>query len=99
MAVDGTYNVTIKTPMGAQEGVLTLTTDGAALTGNMSGAMGAIDLQDGAVDGDDNVSWKANITTPMPMTLEFSGAVNGDAISGTVKLGAFGESTFEGTRA
>lgn len=98
MAADGKWNVTIKTPMGAQEGVLTLATDGGALTGNMTGAMGAIDIHDGAADGD-NVSWKANITTPMPMTLEFSGAVTGDAIAGTVKLGAFGESTFEGARA
>ena len=98
MAVDGKFNVTIKTPMGAQEGVLTLAADGGALTGNMTGAMGAIDIHDGTVDGD-KVAWKANITTPMPMTLEFDGAVEGDAISGNVKLGAFGNSTFEGKRA
>ena len=33
------------------------------------------------------------------MTLEFSATVDGDAITGTVKLGAFGEAEFSGTRA
>ena len=53
---------------------------------------------DGTVDGD-NLTWKADITTPMAMTLEFSATVNGDEISGDVKLGAFGNASFSGTRA
>jgi hypothetical protein len=32
------------------------------------------------------------------MTLEFTGTINGDAISGSVKLGAFGTASFSGTR-
>lgn len=96
--VDGTWNVTTNTPMGAQKGTLTLATDGDKLTGTISGAQGATDIQSGAVDGND-VSWKLDITSPMPMTLEFSGSVDGDSISGNVKLGAFGNATFEGTRA
>jgi hypothetical protein len=98
MSADGTWNITTNTPMGAQEGTLTLTTDGGTLTGSMAGQQGSMDVQDGAVDGD-NVSWKAAITQPMPLTLEFSGTVDGDNISGTVKLGAFGEATFSGSRA
>ena len=35
----------------------------------------------------------------MPMTLEFSATVDGDNISGSVKLGAFGTASFSGTRA
>jgi hypothetical protein len=35
----------------------------------------------------------------MPMTLEFTATVDGDAITGTVKLGAFGEAEISGTRA
>lgn len=96
--VDGTWNVTTNTPMGAQKGTLTLAADGDKLTGNMSGAQGSLDIQGGAVSGND-VSWKLDITSPMPMTLEFSGTVDGDAISGNVKLGAFGNAAFEGTRA
>ena len=96
--VDGTWNVTTNTPMGAQKGTVTLTTDGDKLTGNMSGAQGSLDIESGAVDGND-VSWKVDISQPMPMTLEFSGSVDGDSISGNVKLGGFGNATFEGTRA
>jgi hypothetical protein len=35
----------------------------------------------------------------MEMTLEFTGAVEGDQMTGTVKLGAFGDSQFSGSRA
>ena len=40
MSADGTWNTTINTPMGAQNGTLTLTSDGATLTGKMSGPQG-----------------------------------------------------------
>jgi len=98
MSADGTWNTTINTPMGAQNGTLTLQTSGATLTGKMAGAQGEIQLTDGTVDGN-NLTWKAAMTSPMPMTLEFSAAVDGDKISGTVKLGAFGNASFSGTRA
>ena len=98
MSADGNWNTTMNTPMGAQNATLTLATDGNSLTGKMSGPQGELELQDGAVDGD-NLTWKADITTPMAMTLEFSATVEGDEISGTVKLGAFGNATFSGTRA
>ena len=98
MSADGTWNTTINTPMGAQNGTLTLQTDGGTLTGKMAGAQGEILLTDGKADGD-NLSWKAQMTSPMPMVLEFTATVDGDKISGNVKLGAFGNATFSGTRA
>ena len=98
MAVDGKWNVKIKTPMGEQGGTLELKADGAALTGTMSGNMGAVTIENGSVEGD-AVKWAAKVTSPMPLTLEFDGKVDGDSISGNVKLGAFGTSTFSGTRA
>ena len=95
--IDGKYDVTTKTPMGDQKGTLTLVADGDALTGTLSGDQGSIDLADGTISGDD-LSWTANITSPMPLKLEFSAKVDGDSISGSVKLGAFGNASFEGTR-
>ncbi|MEK7264670.1 MAG: hypothetical protein AAB227_01100 [Pseudomonadota bacterium] len=47
MAVDGKWNLKIKTPMGEQSGVLELKADGAALTGTMSGNMGAVTIENG----------------------------------------------------
>ena len=98
MSADGTWNTTINSPMGAQSGTMTLATDGGTLTGKLVSPQGEIDIEDGTVDGD-NLTWKASMTSPMPMTLEFSATVNGDEISGDVKLGAFGNATFTGTRA
>ena len=98
MSADGNWNVTMNTPMGAQKATLTLATAGDKLTGQMKGPQGALDLNDGKVAGD-TVSWSANISQPMPMKLEFSGKVTGDKIAGNVKLGAFGNASFEGTRA
>ncbi len=98
MSADGTWNTTMNTPMGAQNGTMTLSTDGGSLTGTLKSPQGEIELNDGTVDGD-NLTWKADITSPMAMTLEFSATVDGDSMSGNVKLGAFGDATFTGTRA
>ena len=98
MSADGTWNTTINSPMGAQNGTMTLATDGGTLTGKLSGQQGEIEIEDGTVDGD-KLAWKASMTSPMPMTLEFSATVSGDEINGDVKLGAFGNATFSGTRA
>jgi hypothetical protein len=98
MAVDGTWKLTVNTPMGPQQSTLTISANGNALTGTQSAGHGdGQPIADGKVSGD-NVSWSSSITRPMPMTLAFSGTVNGDTISGSVKLGMFGTQTFTGTR-
>ena len=97
MAIDGTWEVTINSPMGAQKAKLELASKDGTLTGTQHAQGSSQPVANGKVDGD-NVSWSANITSPMPMTLEFTGAVEGDAIKGSVKAGAFGSFPFSGTR-
>lgn len=99
MAVDGTYNVEIDTPMGKQESKLTLKTDGDALSGTMESPMGTIEFSGGKVNGDD-ISWEMEISSPMGnMNLEYNLKVSGDDISGEVKAGSFGSSPLKGKRA
>ena len=97
MSADGSWNCTINSPMGAQQSNMTLVTDSSSLSGKMEGAQGTQEFDDGTADGD-NLTWKLEMTSPMPMTLEVSAAVDGDTIGGNVKLGAFGGATFTGTR-
>ena len=98
MAIDGKWNLTINTPMGAQSSTLEVKAAGAALSGTQTGAQGSQAIDNGAVSGDE-ASWSIDITSPMPMTLTFKGKVDGDKLAGTVTLGAFGDSTFMGERA
>ena len=98
MAIDGKWNLTIKTPMGDQTGVLTLKQEGDALTGSMSGPQGETPIENGKVEGG-KLMWHAKVTSPMPITLEFEGEEAGGNLSGNVKLGAFGTSTFSGVPA
>jgi hypothetical protein len=99
MAVDGTWKLTVNTPMGAQDSTLVISSSGATLTGTQSaGSSEGRPIDDGKVSGN-TISWKASITRPMPMTLEFSGTVQGDKLDGSVKLGMFGTAPFTGVRA
>jgi len=98
MSVDGTWNVVVKSPMGDQPSTLTLKADGGTLTGTASAQGNTNPIANGKVDGD-TISWSNSITTPFPMTLEFTGKVAGDDLTGTVKAGSFGSFPFSGKRA
>jgi hypothetical protein len=98
MSVAGTYDVVTKTPMGDQQGKFVVNVDGDTFTGNVSGPMGAMDVKDGKVDGN-KLSWKMDMKVPMPMTLDCEATVDGDALTGNVKAGAFGSMALSGTRA
>ena len=98
MAIDGTWSADMETPMGTRTISLQLASAGAMLTGKMSGSDGSVEIFDGHVDGN-RASWKADITQPMPLTLEFSVTVDGAGMSGSVKLGMFGDAQLTGKRA
>ena len=97
MSVDGTWEVTVQTPMGAQTGTVTLTSDGWLLTGTQSGNGETGDIYDGSVDGE-TATWKIDVKTPFPLSIEFTGTVDGDSISGHAKAGAFPPAPFTGSR-
>lgn len=95
--VDGQFDVTVKSPMGDQGGVLTIKSDGDSFSGDMQGAMGSMDIENGSVAGN-TLTWKMDMTVPMPMTLECTATVDGDALSGEVVAGAFGSMPLTGSR-
>ena len=97
-AVDGTWDTVVKTPLGDQKATLIVKTNGNSWTGIQSGAMGAINITDGIVEGD-TISWKMSIVVPMPMSLDCKATADGDTLTGTVAAGAFGSFPLTGTRA
>jgi hypothetical protein len=90
MAVDGTWNITLKTMIGERKATVVLKTEGASLVAKERL------LYDGAVDGDD-VSWKTDITSPVSLTLAFKGKVSGNTIAGAATT-ALGKWPFSGVR-
>lgn len=97
MSVSGNWSITIKSPMGPMPITLALQQEDGAVQGTMSGQGQTSPISDGKIDGD-TLSWSTSVTTPMKMTLEFSGTVAGDKISGSVKVGFMGKFSFEGGR-
>jgi hypothetical protein len=88
----------LNTPMGERTATVSLKSSGNTLTGTQAAEGDSAEIFDGTVSGDD-VAWKVSITNPMPLTLEFTGKVAGDSISGDMGLGFMGSFAFTGSRA
>jgi hypothetical protein len=97
MAVDGTWNLTMDTPMGERASTLVVKVAGGKLEGTQSAEGQTAQIFEGRVNGND-VGWKVSITQPMPLTLDFTGTVDGNAMTGSVQLGMFGSSPFRAQR-
>lgn len=95
--VDGSYDCVTKSPMGDQKSVFTVSSDGGSFSGQNAGAMGALDVENGKVDGN-KLTWTMAMKVPMPMTLEAEATIDGDTLTGTIKAGAFGSMAMTGTR-
>ncbi|MBX9662939.1 hypothetical protein [Novosphingobium sp.] len=97
MSVAGKYECVTRSPMGDQTSILTVEVDGGSFSGSNSGPMGNMEITDGTVDGN-TISWSSNITVPMPMKLDCTATIDGDALNGTVTAGMFGSFPMTGKR-
>lgn len=97
MSVSGTYEVTVKTPMGDQGGTFTVKAQGDSFSGSLNGTMGSMDIAGGKVSGN-TITWSMDMKVPMPMTLDCEATIDGDALSGSVKAGVFGSMPLSGKR-
>jgi len=98
MAVDGNWNITISTPVGERKAMLSLKSFGSTLRGTQDGEGRSTEIFDGTVSGDD-VAWKISITSPMPLTLSFTGKVSDNSMTGEMGIGWMGSFLFKGTKA
>ena len=82
--IDGTWQLTMETPMGKRTPKLTLTTDGDSVSGTFAGQLGTTDFSDGKVDGnsvDIEVTLNAMGQT---INLNLVATIDGDSLSGQV---------------
>jgi hypothetical protein len=95
MTIEGKWKVTIHGPTGPQETTLDLVTKDGALGGTQS-AMGQVEtLQNVTFDGaTGEIAWINKISKPLPLTLKFSGSVEGATMSGKVNASIMGSFPF-----
>ena len=98
MAIDGTYDIEVNTPVGVLKARVALETGDGTLSGTMESQMGTSVLSGGTVNGDD-VSWNMDIKTPIgKMNLTVNATIDGDDVSGEVETGKFGTMQLSGRR-
>lgn len=96
--IDGKWNCTVESPMGAQDFVLTVRRDGDRFAGSAEGSIGGKDIPDGSVDGA-TLRWTMHVSKPIPVTLACTATIDGDTLAGHVKAGFLGSYPITGTRA
>lgn len=88
MTAEGTWTLTINTPVGKQHPVLEITSTDGTLTGISRDPADNSEtpLNDLALDGT-KLTWSQQVTKPMRMKAKFTITVTGDTMDGTVKAG------------
>ena len=82
--VSGNWTISIQGERGARTETMSIQQDGKTLSGSVQDDRGKEDLQ-GTIEGS-NIRLTISMNTPRgPMTLEYSGKLNGDSMKGTIK--------------
>jgi cytochrome P450 len=87
----------LQTPAGPQEMTVQLIRSGDTVTGRIDSPMGGEAINDGKVSGD-KLSWTMKVTKPMSIKLTFDVKIEGNQMTGKVKLGFFGSAALSGQR-
>lgn len=90
------WELTLSTPMGPQEMTVQIVQAGDRFSGTVSGEMGVQDIA-GTVAGN-TLNWDLGVAKPIAITLSFEATINGDKMTGKVKLGVFGNAALTGKR-
>ncbi|MDX2202064.1 MAG: hypothetical protein NW223_04895 [Hyphomicrobiaceae bacterium] len=98
MSADGTWKIVMSTPIGERKATLALSTAGG-LSGSLTGEEGkSTPIFEGTLSGD-AIAFKAAVQNPMPLTLAFTGKVDGANMSGSVSASGVGSFPFSGAKA
>jgi carbon-monoxide dehydrogenase large subunit len=95
--IDGDWKMVLSTAMGPQEMTGHFETDGQSLRGYLSSPQGQQAFT-GTVEGH-RLKFDLKVEKPMKITLKYDIAVEGDRLTGKVKMGIFGSAKLTGERA
>ncbi|MFC5835254.1 hypothetical protein [Nonomuraea insulae] len=97
MSVEGTWDVSMSTPIGTIKAVVELRRDDGVLAGTAYGTGEEVTLGDVVLDGN-RLTWNQAITKPMRLNLTFTTTVDGDTLTGTSRAGRLPASKVTGLR-
>ncbi|MGW5546807.1 hypothetical protein [Streptomyces sp. NPDC003998] len=97
-AFDGTWSITIASPIGPQHGTVDVKQNGAALSGTATAMGSTVDIENGRLEGD-RAQFTINMVRPMPMKMDFDLIIDGHALTGGTVAGNFGRMAVTGQRA
>ena len=95
--VTGTWTMTVETSVGSGNPTFTLTQKGEDITGHYKGQFGEAPVT-GTIKGNQVTLTFTVSVQGQELKTDYVGAVEGDAMTGRVIFGSFGEGTFKGTR-
>lgn len=93
----GTWDVTLKTPIGTLHAVYVFTDVAGALTGTASTRSETVPLAAIVRDGP-RVTWRQSVTRPIRLNLDFDVTVAGQTLTGHSRAGRLPRTTVTGTR-
>ncbi len=97
MSLTGTWNLRISTPIGVQSAVLELTENDGVAAGVAKTSAETLPLINPVLHGT-QLTWRLAITKPVRMTPTYDVTIDGDTLTGTVKVGILPPSSVTGTR-
>ncbi|MEU2431005.1 hypothetical protein ABZ611_16105 [Streptomyces sp. NPDC007861] len=97
MSVEGTWDLTISTPVGRIKPVVEFRDEVGGLTGTARGTGEEVPLSDITLDGD-RLAWNQSITRPLRLNLAFAVTVDGETLTGTSRAGRLPASKVTGRR-
>jgi hypothetical protein len=95
--VSGTWIMDVQTSAGSGKPTFILIQKGGELTGTYKGQLGEAAVT-GSVQGDEVVINYKILAQGTELQVKYAGKVEGNTMSGKVKLGEVGEGTFKGTK-
>lgn len=97
MVVEGTWDLSISSPIGRIKVVAEFRREDGVITGTAHGVGEEVPLTEVVQDGD-QLTWKQAITKPLRLNLSFAVTINGDTLEGTSTAGRLPASKVTGER-